>query len=223
MKLKLLISTLFVIAILSLGSKSEAYVFGMKSRDNSIENIQRIEKQYKLDLPIVSFIFDPRGPHVEKTLNALNTKLGEDRIYHISISPDSLSAQQVADGKFDKQYTQFFQDVKKNNLRVIFRTMHEMNGGRYPRSSNPTTFKKAWIHVRELARAEGLSQTNILFDMSVNARDLPAKGGKPAQTATFIQCQQKVKAKLKCPTFEDYYPGDKYVDLMGVTFYNRGK
>jgi beta-mannanase len=39
----------------------------------------------------------------------------------------------------------------------------------------------------------------------------------------FLQCQQNVKVKWKCPTFEDYYPGDKYVDLMGVTFYNRGK
>ena len=59
--------------------------------------------------------------------------------------------------------------------------------------------------------------------MSLNAWDLPAKNGKPAQAATFIQCQQSVKAKLHCPTFEDYYPGDKYVDLLGVTFYNRGK
>ena len=59
--------------------------------------------------------------------------------------------------------------------------------------------------------------------MSVNARDLPAKGGKPSQKATFIQCEQNLKEKLKCATFEDYYPGDKYIDLMGVTFYNRGK
>jgi len=85
------------------------------------------------------------------------------------------SAAEVAAGKFDTQYKQFFQDVKKNNLRVVFRTMHEMNGGRYPRSSNPKNFKKAWIHVRELSRAEGLTNSNILFDMSVNARDLPAK------------------------------------------------
>ena len=209
--------------ILILGSQSEAYLFGMKSWDNSIENIQHIEKEYKLDIPIVSFIFDPWWPHVEKVINTLHQELGEDKIYHISISPDMLSAAQVAAGKFDTQYTQFFQDVKKNNLRVVFRTMHEMNGGRYPRSSNPTTFKKAWIHVWNLSRKEGLSQDNILFDMSVNAWDLPAKGGKPSQTAVFIQCQPKLKEKLNCPSFEDYYPGDKYVDLMGVTFYNRGK
>ena len=223
MKSKLVIGIGLVLGICMLGSRSEAYLFGMKSRDNSIQNIQRVEKEYKLDLPIVAFIFDPRGQHVEDQLNALNKQFGEDRIYHISISPDSLTAKQVAEGMFDKEYKQFFDDVKKNNLRVIFRTMHEMNGGRYPRSSNPTTFKKAWIHVRDLSRAEGLTKSNILFDMSVNARDLPAKDGKPSQTATFLQCQMKVKAKLKCPTFEDYYPGDKYVDLMGVTFYNRGK
>ncbi|MEI7557586.1 MAG: hypothetical protein WCJ45_01755 [bacterium] len=41
-----------------------------------------------------------------------------------------------------------------------------------------------------------MDQHNILFDMSVNARDLPAKGGKPAQTARFIQCQQNLKEKL---------------------------
>ncbi len=223
MKYKLLIGILFVIGMMSLGSKSEAYLFGMKSRDNSIENIQRIEKEYSLDLPIVSFIFDPRGPQVEDQINSLNAKLWEDKIYHITISPDSLTAKEVAAGKFDTQYKQFFDDVKKNNLRVVFRTMHEMNGGRYPRSTNPYRFKKAWIHVRLLSRTEWLSQTNILFDMSVNAWDLPAKWGKPSQTATFIQCQQNLKDKLKCPTFENYYPGDKYVDLMGVTFYNRGK
>lgn len=175
MKRKALAGIILAIGIFVIGSKSEAYLFGMKSWDNSISNIERIEKQYKLDLPIVSFIFDPRGEHVENMMNQLNEKLGEDKIYHISLSPNSFSAAEVAAGKFDEQYKQFFKDVKKNNLRVIFRTMHEMNGGRYPRSSNPVNFKKARIHVRELSRAEGLDQKNILFDMSVNARDLPAK------------------------------------------------
>ena len=108
-------------------------------------------------------------------MNSFNQKIGPDKIYHISISPNNFTAAEVAEGKFDKQYTQFFHGVKKNNLRVIFRTMHEMNGGRYPWSSNPYRFKKAWIHVRELSRAEGLTKSNILFDMSVNAWDLPAK------------------------------------------------
>ena len=218
-----MIALFLILGAMFLGSVSRAYLFWMKSRDNSIENIQQIEKEYKLDLPIVSFIFDPRWPEVEQLMSGLTAKLWQDKIYHISISPNMLTAKEVAAGKFDAQYKQFFDDVKKYDLRVIFRTMHEMNGGRYPRSSNPYRFRKAWIHAWNLSRAEGLDQNNILFDMSVNARDLPARWGKPAQTATFIQCQQSLKIKLNCPTFEDYYPGDTYVDLMGVTFYNRGK
>lgn len=223
MKSKIFAGILLVFGIFMLSATSQAYLFGMKSRDNSTSNIQRIQEEYDLDIPIVAFIFDPRNDNVQKQLSGLNDKLGPDKIYHISISPNHYSAKQVAEGNFDEQYKQFFETIKKHNLRVIFRTMHEMNGGRYPRSSNPTTFKQAWIHVRNLSREVGLTKSNILFDMSVNARDLPAKGGKPSQTATFIQCQQAVKSKWKCPTFEDYYPGDTYVDLMGVTFYNRGK
>jgi len=75
MKKKILISIIFIVGIMFLGSKSEAYLFGMKSFDNSIENIQKIEKEYKLDIPIVSFIFDPRGPHVETMMNKLNEEL----------------------------------------------------------------------------------------------------------------------------------------------------
>ena len=51
--------------------------------------------------------------------------------------------------------------------------MHEMNGGRYPWSSNPKTFKEAWIHVRNLSRKQGLTENDILFDFSVNHRDMP--------------------------------------------------
>ena len=203
-------------------SQSQAYMIGFKSSDNTISNIQTIENQYNIKLPIVSFIFDPRTPDVLATINKLPSTLGDGRIYHITLSPNSLSAQQVADWAFDSEYTQFFKAIKKNNLKVVFRTMHEMNGGRYPRSSNPMTFKKAWIHVWNMARKIGLNSGDIQFDFSVNHRDMPTRE-TPRQTAKLIQCQPSAKVKLGCYTFEDYYPGDKYVDIMGFTFYNRGK
>lgn len=69
MKTKILIGIFLVFGISLAGSQSQAYLFGMKSRDNSINNIQSIEKEYNLDLPMVSFIFDPRGPQVEKLMS----------------------------------------------------------------------------------------------------------------------------------------------------------
>lgn len=109
--------------------------------------------------------------------------------------------------------------------------MHEMNGGRYPRSSNPEQFKNAWIHVWNLSRTAGLDQSQILFDFSVNHRDMPTKS-TPSQTATLYQCKPGTVGSggsvghpqwKDCPRFEDYYPGEQYVDIVGFTFYNRGK
>ncbi|MEI7478119.1 MAG: glycosyl hydrolase [bacterium] len=59
--------------------------------------------------------------------------------------------------------------------------------------------------------------------MSVNGRDIPTRDAVPTQSSKLFYCYPAQKKQLKCPTFEDYYPGDDYVDLMGMTFYNRGK
>lgn len=176
-------------------------------------------------LPIVSFIFDPREHHnVLLKLEEIAEHLGTNRVYHISISPNMYSAKEVAEGAFDEQYLSFFKEIKEKNLKVIFRTMHEMNGGRYPRSSDPENFKKARIHVWNLSRISGLYQGDILFDFSVNHRDMTSKG-IPSQTAELIQCKpgSTLEKQDICRIREDYYPGDEYVDLMGFTFYNRGK
>lgn len=40
---------------------TNGYLFGIKSFDNTIENILQIEEKYNFDFPIVAFIFDPRN------------------------------------------------------------------------------------------------------------------------------------------------------------------
>lgn len=199
---------------------SESYYFWLKSADNTPENIEAIENTYNVNLPIVSFIFDPRDENdVLNSIDRIVDKLWTDRIYHFTISPDMYSANDVVLWKFDAQYTAFFKKIKEKNIRVIFRTMHEMNGWRYPRSSNPEKFKAAWIHVWTLSRVVWLSEENIAFDFSVNHRDMPTKG-KPSQSASLIQCNI---TKDDCYHFEDYYPWDEFVDVVWFTFYNRWK
>ena len=199
---------------------SESYYFWLKSADNSPENIETIEKSQDVKLPIVSFIFDPRDENdVLNSIDGIVEKLWKDRIYHFTISPDMYSANEVAEWKFDSQYIEFFQKIKEKNLHIIFRTMHEMNGWRYPRSSNPESFKTAWIHVWTLSRIVWLTEENILFDFSVNHRDMPTKDS-PSQSANLMQCNLK---KKDCYHFEDYYPWDEYVDVVWFTFYNRWK
>lgn len=198
----------------------ESYYFWLKSADNTPENIKMIEENLGVNLPIVSFIFDPREESdVLNSIDRIVDTLWTGRIYHITLSPDNFSAAEVADGAFNMQYITFFEKIKEKNLKVIFRTMHEMNGWRYPWSSNPEKFKEAWIHVRYLSRMVWLDQKNIVFDFSVNHRDMPTKG-KPSQKAILFECPVW---KKWCYHFEDYYPWDEFVDVVWFTFYNRGK
>ena len=199
---------------------SNWYYFWLKSADNTPVNIQAIEQTLNVKLPIISFIFDPWEENdVLNSIDNIVKILWSDRIYHFTISPNDYSAEDVVLWKFDTQYTAFFKKIKEKNLHVIFRTMHEMNGGRYPRSSNPDKFKAAWIHVRTLSRLAWLDKENIAFDFSINHRDMPAKWA-PSQSAELIQCTPK---KDDCYHFEDYYPWDEFVDVVWFTFYNRWK
>ena len=210
---------------------TQAFLFWLKSSDNTVENIETIEKAYNLYLPLVWFIYDPREQQdVIWNLKEMEEKLWNQRIYHVTISPNQYSAKDVADWKFDEQYTAFFNTIKELNLKVIFRTMHEMNGWRYPRSSNPNDFKNARNHVWNLSRNLWLTKNDILFDFSLNHRDMPTLE-TPSQNAQLIECITPLTGKnndilnyeKECYRFEDYYPWDKYVDIIWVTFYNRWK
>ena len=199
---------------------AESYYFWLKSADNTPENIKMIEERLGINLPIVSFIFDPREESdVLNSIDRIVDTLWTGRIYHITLSPDNFSAAEVAEWAFNMQYITFFEKIKEKNLKVIFRTMHEMNGWRYPWSSDPQTFKEAWINVRYLSRMVWLDQNNIVFDFSVNHRDMPTKA-KPSQKAILFECPVW---KKWCYHFEDYYPWDEFVDVIWFTFYNRGK
>jgi len=217
----LIFSTIFFwFLILWINNPVNSYYFWLKSYDNTPENITAIEKEFDVSLPIVSFIFDPREESdVLNSIDKIVEQLWTDRIYHFTISPDEYSTEDVVMWKFDDEYRAFFQKIKEHNLHIIFRTMHEMNWWRYPRSSNPEKFKAARIHVRCLARSLWLTQDNIAFDFSVNHRDMPANW-IPSQDAKLIECNQK---KSDCRHFEDYYPGDEFVDIVWFSFYNRWK
>lgn len=140
----------------------------------------------------------------------------------MGISPFGFSAAEVASGVYDTQYNRFFEIVKESKAKFLFRTMHEMNGSWYSWSGDSENFKKAWVHIYELSRKAGLNTSNILFIFSANSEDLPAAiegviGGE------MIYCTPKLHIETKCKALEDYYPGDEYVDMMGLSLYNWGR
>ena len=217
------ILSILLLVIFALGDISNAYIFWLKSFDNTITNILEIESNNNINVPLISVIFDGTGQKLDDFWNEydLFSWAIKNKILHITLSPNRLTAQQVANWDFDSGYIYIFEKIKKYNIKIIFRTMHEMNGWRYPWSSNPYWFKKARIHIYTLSRNVWLDQNNILFDWSINHQDIRTSDGIPSQQSKLRRCLSKDKSY--CPKLEDYYPWNEYVDLVWFTFYNRGK
>ena len=213
-----------LLLLLCFGNVARGYFFWLVSADHSLQEIKNIESGYEITFPLIGYIFD--GPNMQYYLDQMDLiakELGTWRVYTITLAPYSGNAQAVAEGMYDDMYLSFFSKVKNLDMKIIFRTMHEMNGWWYPRWSNPQTFKNARIHIRNLSRDLELNQKNLLFDFSINHWDMPTKW-IPSQKAQLFQCDLIPHAeRINCPKFEDYYPGDQYVDLIGFSFYNRWK
>ncbi len=187
------------------------------------EQILQREDEHDTTIAIIGLIFDKYEQEERRYLTHVVSMMGTWRIYHISLSPFGYTAKEVWQWIYDKEYKLFFEDMKKLNIRVIFRTMHEMNGWWYSRASHPEDFQPAWRRVWKLARTTyNIQSDKLLFSLSFNSQDLPTTDERPTQESVIRFCSQReIDHKGRCPRKTDYYPWDKYVDLVGVTLYNR--
>lgn len=222
---KILSLLIFYIVLFNTSFAVTIGLHGLQSMGD-IKDLTRWESQHdNKAIDIIWLIFDQYEEAESVYLHKVVQELGKERIYHISLSPYGYTAGQVAQGIYDKEYKRFFQEIKAMNIKVVFRTMHEMNGWRYSRASKPEDFKKARQYVHTMARKDfNLQSDTLLFSLSFNSQDLPTTDELPTQESVYEYCSQwRINNKGRCPRMEDYYPGSNYVDLIGVTLYNRGR
>jgi len=109
---------------------------------------------------------------------------------------DKNGMKDVATGLYDTYITTWARAAKKANRTIFLRLGHEMNDAyRYPwgpQNNTAQDFIAAWQHVHDIFVKEGAK--NVLWVWSPH----------PAYD------------------FKDYYPGDKYVDHVGVGILNYG-
>jgi len=112
---------------------------------------------------------------------------------------------QITAGKYDAYITQFARDAKAAQGPIMISPFHEMNGVWYPwggmvNGNTPADLIAAWRHVHDIFVREGAA--NVTWVWSVNLRSRP-------------------------DTYENryaaYYPGDEYVDWVGVSGFNWGR
>jgi beta-mannanase len=116
----------------------------------------------------------------------------------------------ITRGDFDTYIHQFAHDAAASHQRLYLRFAHEMDGYWYPwgtapgnqytppnpLGNTPQDYVNAWRHVHDIFVQEGA--TNVAW---VWAPNLDYTGGAP---------------------FAQDYPGDAYVDYLGLSGYNRG-
>ena len=111
----------------------------------------------------------------------------------------------IADGRYDAFLNRWGRDAARYRRPLVIRLMHEMNGTWYPWQANgngntPEDFKRAFRHVHRVFDAHGASNVSWVFSLDTLA------GGAPTTAAEMKR----------------YFPGERYVDWMGLSGFNWG-
>jgi mannan endo-1,4-beta-mannosidase len=117
-------------------------------------------------------------------------------IYYMAWEPFSTSVGAIASGASNGYITSFAQQVKAAAVPVAISFGHEMNGNWYPWGTTETTpadFVAAWRLIHAIFATVGAANVIWVWNPNViSADDVPLR---------------------------PYYPGDSYVDWIGVTGY----
>lgn len=133
-----------------------------------------------------------RGKIVELTPQTMNTVNGELDIY------------EILDGKYDEYLNNYAKDIKALNVPILFRLNNEMNGdwcgySAYYYAKDTDLYKESWKYIYNIFKNNGVD--NVLWVWNANHKSFP---------------------NFKWNNALLYYPGDEYVDIIGLTAYNTG-
>ena len=113
----------------------------------------------------------------------------------------------IANGSYEAYVTSFMQAARDWGKPVFLRFAHEMNGNWYPwdgfhnggASAGPERYKRAWIYIYNVKQAVGANNVQMVW--------CPNNTNQPNEDWNEIAA---------------YYPGDAYVDWIGMDGYNWG-
>ena len=125
----------------------------------------------------------------------------------IELSPQNTSTDEiydVLDGVYDEYLIRYAKDIKALDIPILFRPNNEMNGDwccycDYHYSKDAELYVKYWQYIYNVFKERGVD--NLLWVWNPNSKSFP----------NFSWNKDLV-----------YYPGDEYVDIIGLTAYNTG-
>lgn len=166
-------------------------------------------KQFAVDYgkkPYLVMVFLDWGDLVDKEVIAGITAQG--CVLFVTLEPWDAPAKAAIDydgllrGEYDGYLADLARQLKAVKGGVFMRFAHEMNGNWYPWAGTKVgkeKYREMYRHVKDIFVQEGAE--NIKWVFSVNWEDVPRGENNK---------------------FANYYPGDDYVDYIGIDGYNWG-
>ncbi|MFI7428805.1 glycoside hydrolase family 26 protein [Micromonospora sp. NPDC049836] len=141
--------------------------------------------------------WEPWNYRIDQT--ARKQKLTARQIDRLRANQPRYRLARIADGHFDSYLRSWAVGIRSLGYPVAIRFAHEMNGDWYPwceltNGNRSGDYVKAWRHVHDVFRRAGA--TNVTWVWSAN-----------------------VRWSDTTPRLATYYPGDAYVDWVGITGY----
>ena len=132
------------------------------------------------------------GKIVQLSPQTMNTVPGEIDIY------------EILDGKYDEYLTEYAKDIKSLKTPILFRINNEMNGdwcgySAYHYAKDAELYRESWRYIYKIFKDNGVN--NVLWVWNPNHKSFPNFSWNNALL---------------------YYPGDEFVDIVGLTAYNTG-
>ncbi|HWQ78327.1 MAG TPA: glycosyl hydrolase [Anaerovoracaceae bacterium] len=174
--------------------------------------LKKIEAKLDFTFPILLYytgILENRDMHPGLAAALANAKQ-EGRILELTLQTAGQSPEKgnmvydVLDGAYDPYLKNYAKAVADSGEPVLFRLGNEMNGDWCPYSSHHTSkdteiFKAFYRYVHQIFQDAGAD--NVIWVWNPNGRSFP---------------------DFKWNDELCYYPGDEYVDVVGMTAYNTG-
>lgn len=120
----------------------------------------------------------------------------------IQLNPRKITMTGVVSGRYDSYIKSYAEAVKAFGCYIILSFGHEMNGWWYPwglPDTQPATFIQAWRHIHDIFTSLGVR--NVYWSWDPSHQYAEYRAGKAASPAS------------------EWYPGDNYVDLVGLDGY----
>lgn len=118
------------------------------------------------------------------------------QLYKSGWGGETIPLQSIANGSYDSYIRKAAEAANAMPFNeILIRFAHEMNGNWYGWSGNPTAYVEAWRHVVSVFRSVGASKVKFVWAPNVDNGSYP---------------------------FSAYFPGDSWVDYVGLDGYNWG-